>query len=266
MHATDREYFQRKARQRKILNAIFPITFILALIFGWEYGIGDSLQFVLPKPSLIVQRMVEIAPLITRNAATTIYEAAVGLLIGTAVGVLVSIGFVYNKTFARTIYPYSLVLRSLPLLALLPILTGLMGPGFSSKVTIIAFSTFFPTLINMVQGLTSVNATSVELMQSLNASRRDIFWKVRLPWSLPYLFIGLRITGSTAILAAIVSEYMYAIKGLGALIVSLMFSGRVVDLWATMFASAILSMAVYALILTSERVLVPWGKYMKEGD
>jgi len=208
--------------------------------------------------------MIAIAPILWRGAKITLLEAFVGLLIGSTVGVLVAVGFVYNRTFAKTVYPYALVIRSLPLLALLPILTGLMGPGFNSKVTIIAFATFFPMLINMVQGFTSVNTTSIEFMHSLNASRKDIFLKVRLPWSLPYLFIALKITGSGAILAAIISEYMYAVQGLGALMVSLMFSGRVADLWAAMFASASLSLLVYGMILLLERWLVPWGKYVKE--
>ncbi|MBN1267698.1 MAG: ABC transporter permease subunit [Anaerolineales bacterium] len=264
MSLSNKEILEREARRKKRTQIALPTVFLLFLFLFWEFVIGDSLQFVLPKPSLIIRQIVVIAPIIWRGAKVTILEAFTGLLIGTTIGILVAIGFVYNRTFAKTVYPYALILRSLPLLALLPILTGLMGPGFSSKITIIAFSTFFPILINMVQGFTSVNATSVELMHSLNASRKEIFLKVRLPWALPYLFIALKIAGSGAILAAIISEYMYAIEGLGALMVSLMFSGRVADLWAAMFASAGLSLLVYGLILLMERWLVPWGKYVKE--
>lgn len=264
MSLTSKEHLEREARRRQRNQILLPVSFLLLLVLGWEFVIGDSLQFVLPKPSLILRQMVEIAPILWRGARVTILEAFTGLLIGTAVGILVAIGFIYNRTFAKTVYPYALVIRCLPLLALLPILTGLMGPGFNSKVTIIAFATFFPMLINMVQGLTSVNETSIEFMHSLHASRREIFLKVRLPWALPYFFIALKITGSSAILAAIISEYMYAVEGLGALMVSLMFSGRVADLWAAMFASAALSLLVFGLILLMERWLVPWGKYVKE--
>ncbi len=101
-------------------------------------------------------------------------------------------------------------------------------------------------------------------MHSLNASKFQIFWKVRLPWSLPYLFAGLKISASGAILAAIISEYMYAVNGLGALIVSFMFGARVLDLWAAMLVSALLSMAFFWIIKILERTLIPWAKVVRE--
>jgi NitT/TauT family transport system permease protein len=117
----------------------------------------------------------------------------------------------------------------------------------------------------MVQGLTAINKTAIELMQSLNASKSEIFWKVRLPSSLPYLFTALKITGSGAVVSAIISEYMYAVNGLGALMVSFMFGSRLLDLWATLLASTILSLLVYVIIVFLEKLLIPWGKHVKEG-
>ncbi len=265
MTLSEKQKRERRAFREKVVNILIPVVCLIVAVLLWEFGIGDSLKFVLPRPSLIMAQIIKQASLLLRNAQVTVLEAFTGLLIGTVIGILVSVGFVYSKTFAKTVYPYSLILRSLPLLALLPILTGLMGPGFASKVTIITLTSFFPVLINMVQGLTSINKTTIELMQSLNASKQEIFWKVRLPSSLPYLFTALKITGSGAILAAIISEYMYAVNGLGALMVNFMFGARLLDLWATLLASAILSLLVYVLILILEKLLIPWGKYVKEG-
>lgn len=264
MTVSEKQKLERRAAREKAINILIPVVCILAILLLWEFGVGDSLKFVLPRPSLIANQILNQLPLLLKNAQVTVLEAFTGLVIGTLIGIFVSVGFVYSKIFAKTVYPYALILRSLPLLALLPILTGLMGPGFASKVTIITFTSFFPVLINMVQGLTSINKTTIELMQSLNASKQEIFWKVRLPFSLPYLFTALKITGSGAILAAIISEYMYAVNGLGALMVNFMFGSRTLDLWATLLASAILSLLVYGLILALERLFIPWGKYVKE--
>lgn len=149
-------------------------------------------------------------------------------------------------------------------MALLPILNGILGTGSPSKIAIVALASFFPVLVNTVQGLTSASASSIELLHSLNASKRQIFWKVRLPWSLPYLFTGLKISGSGAILAAIISEYMYAVNGIGALIVTFMFGSRVLDLWAAMIVSALLSILFYWVLRIMERLAIPWGESVRE--
>jgi len=235
-----------------------------ALLFLWEFSIGDSLAFVLPRPSLIVRQVFIQFPLLLRNMGFTIFNGVLGFAIGSVFGLLCSVGFVYSATFAKTVYPHTLVIRSLPLMALLPILNGILGTGTASKVTIVALSSFFPVLINTVQGLTSVHPTTIELMHSLNASKAQIFWKVRLPWSLPFLFAGLKISASGAILAAIISEYMYAVKGIGALIVNFMFGARVLDLWAAMLVSALLSLLFFWTIKVLERALIPWAKAVRE--
>jgi NitT/TauT family transport system permease protein len=249
----------------RFLSSIIPWLFMAALLAAWEFLVGDSLAFVLPRPSLILKQVVLQFPLLARNMGSTISNAVFGFILGSAFGVLCAIGFVYNATFAKTVYPHMLILRSLPLMALLPILNGILGTGAVSKVTIVALSSFFPVLINTVQGLTSVNTTTIELMHSLNASKHQIFWKVRLPSSMPQLFTGLKISASGAVLAAIISEYMYAVKGIGALIVTFMFGSRVLDLWAAMLVSALLSIIFYWVVKILERAFIPWGKYVREG-
>jgi NitT/TauT family transport system permease protein len=249
---------------RALLSASLPWMSMAALLWAWEILVGDSLAFVLPRPSLIIRQIFAVFPLLATNMGTTVSNAVLGFAFGSAFGLACSVAFVYNATFAKTIYPHTLVIRSLPLMALLPILNGVLGTGAASKITIVALASFFPVLINAVQGLTSVSATTIELMHSLNGSKVDIFWKVRLPSSLPYLFAGLKISASGAILAAIISEYMYAVDGLGALVVTFMFGTRVLDLWAAMLVSALLSIMFYWIIRILERVCIPWGGSVRE--
>ena len=247
-----------------VLSAALPWIVVGALLWMWEFLIGDSLSFVMPKPSRILGQIFIVFPLLGRNMGSTISNAVLGFAAGSLFGFLCAVAFVYNATFAKTVYPHALVLRSLPLMALLPILNGVLGTGAISKITIVALASFFPVLVNSVQGLTSVSTQAIELMHSLNATRRNIFWKVRLPSSLPYLFTGLKISASGAILAAIISEYMYAVKGIGALIVTFMFGARVLDLWAAMLVSASLSIIFYWAIRIVERLCIPWGKSVRE--
>ena len=254
----------RRFSAKAILSAALPWIVIGALLWMWEFLIGDSLAFVLPKPSRIISQIFIVFPLLARNMGSTISNALFGFTAGSLFGLLCAVAFVYSATFAKTVYPHTLVLRSLPLMALLPILNGILGTGAASKITIVALASFFPVLVNAVQGLTSASTQAIELMHSLNASKRDIFWKVRLPSSLPYLFTGLKISASGAILAAIISEYMYAVKGIGALIVTFMFGARVLDLWAAMLVSALISILFYWAIRIVERLCIPWGKSVRE--
>jgi len=249
---------------KAIVSAALPWVVIGLLLWAWEFLVGDSLAFVLPRPSRIIGQIFIVFPLLARNMGSTVSNAVFGFAAGSLFGLLCAVGFVYSATFAKTVYPHTLVLRSLPLMALLPILNGILGTGPASKISIVALASFFPVLVNSVQGLTSVSTQTVELMHSLNATKRDIFWKVRLPASLPYLFTGLKISASGAILAAIISEYMYAVKGIGALIVTFMFGARVLDLWAAMLVSALLSILFYWVIRAVERLCIPWGKSVRE--
>jgi NitT/TauT family transport system permease protein len=246
------------------ISIVLPWFSVGILFWMWEFLVGDRLAFVMPRPSLIIKQVFDIFPLLGRNMWSTVSNAVFGFVAGSAFGLGCAVAFVYNATFAKTIYPHTLVIRSLPLMALLPILNGILGTGAASKITIVALASFFPILVNTVQGLTAASTSSIELMHSLNASKRDIFWKVRLPWSLPYLFTGLKISASGAVLAAIISEYMYAVRGIGALIVNFMFGARVLDLWAVMIVSAFLSILFYWVIRIVERLCIPWGEHVRE--
>jgi NitT/TauT family transport system permease protein len=231
------------------------LILILAL---WEFGSGDNLIRILPKPSVILSRIIEIWPVLWRNLKQTTLEAIVGFICGTSLGVSIAIGFIYSRNIARTVYPFAVLIRSLPLLAILPLLVSWFGPGMTSKTILITLATFFPTLVNMVQGLSSVDRNALELMKTLNASRKQIFWKVRFPYSLPYLFTSIKITLTASILAAIISEWLWASKGLGAFMVNAMFNAQVNSLWAAMTISTALSICAYITAVILEKLVIPW--------
>lgn len=240
------------------------IILFLSIITLWEFGVSDKAAKVLPKPSVIVRCIFGIWPWLWRNLKQTVFEAFLGFIVGTSLGVGIAAGFIYSKKIARTVYPFSILARCFPILAILPVLISWFGPGLTSKTILISLSTFFPTLVNMVQGFTSVDRNSLELMKTLDASRRQVFFKARLPSSLPYLFTSVKITITASVLAAIISEWMYATKGLGAFMVNAMFNAQVNRLWATMVISTLLSILAYIAAVVSEKLIVPWHSTVKE--
>jgi NitT/TauT family transport system permease protein len=233
---------------------------IIAILVVWQavQSRGVINKYILPTPVMIGQELVSNWDLLLRNAVPTLLEAATGFLIGNAVGVLIAVLFVYSPVVEDAFYPLAIVLRSLPMVAVTPILVVWLGPGFASKVALTALITFFPTLVNMVQGLSSAETSALELMHTLAARERQVFLKIRLPFALPHLFTAMRIAGSAAVLGAMVAEWIGSARGLGYLILQAMFNFQGPLVWATMLVASLLSMAAYFLVVLVERLVIPW--------
>jgi NitT/TauT family transport system permease protein len=126
------------------------------------------------------------------------------------------------------------------------------------KITIAALICFFPTLVNMVRGLESVNPQSMELMRVLSASKREVFFKLRLFNSLPYLFSALKIATSTSVIGAVVGEWIGSTKGIGALIIQATYNFDSALLYAAVIMSSCLAGAFFLLVTLLERLVVRW--------
>jgi len=166
--------------------------------------------------------------------------------------------FVHRKSVEQAFFPIAVLLHSIPVVATAPILVLLLGNGLAPKVSIAAIICFFPTLVNMVRGLESVGAQSMELMHVLSATPREVFFKLRVPTSLPFLFSALRIAASTATVGAIVGEWIGSQVGIGALIIQATYNFDSALLYATVLCGSVFSVAFFQLIRLIERLVVRW--------
>jgi NitT/TauT family transport system permease protein len=139
-----------------------------------------------------------------------------------------------------------------------PILVLIMGNGVEPKIAIAALVCFFPSLVNMVRGLESVNPQAMELMRVLSASKTEVFFKLRLFNSLPYLFSALRISASMAVIGAVVGEWIGATRGIGALIIQATFNFDSALLYSAITMSACLSGSFFLIVAVLERLIVRW--------
>ena len=153
------------------------------------------------------------------NLWPTVVEAIGGFLIGNLFAIALATAFVHRKAISETFFALVVLINSIPVVAKAPILVLLLGNGFAPKIAIAAVISFFPTLVNMVRGLESVNPQAMELMRVLSASEREVFVKLRVYNSLPYLFSALRISASSSVIGAIVGEWIGSNYGIGALII-----------------------------------------------
>src|SRR5256885_8719077 len=210
-------YFAGKRREqwrRRLLRAIGLIGLIVlwwALVEGF-----DVKPFIAPSPQLVAQTMVAKWSVLWQNLIPTAIEALGGFLMGNLAAILLATLFVHSKAIQEAFFPIAVMINTIPVVAKAPILVLLMGNGMEPKIIIAALICFFPTLVNMVRGLESVNPQSMELMRVLSASQSEVYFKLRLYNSLPYLFSALKIDTSTSGIRALVGEWIgsaYWIRG-----------------------------------------------------
>ena len=184
-------------------------------------------------------------------------SAALGLAVSTLVATLVALSFSMNRNLAQASLPVVLVFRSTPVAAVAPIMMLIFGRGISTSMAVVTIVSFFPMLVNMMRGLESADPTAAELLHVYGASRWQQLRLVRIPFALPYLFTGLRVAGSSAILGAMLSEWITGTKGLGNH--SRFGEMRETDLlWAAVLTSVVIALVVFWTTSAGEKAALHW--------
>ncbi|MGP1674392.1 MAG: ABC transporter permease, partial [Candidatus Limnocylindrales bacterium] len=186
-------------------------------------------------------------------------EAGIGFLLGALLGLVLATIFVHSRLMERALVPYVIASQTIPIIALAPLIVFALGQGVFSVVVIATYLTFFPVTIAMNRGLRSFDPRSLELMRSYAASRSAIYWKLRLPASLPYLFTALKIAASASIVGAIIGEDTGGIQaGLGRVITT--FNQYYITgpekLWAAILAAAVLGVVFFGGIRLVEMLVL----------
>lgn len=248
------------ARKDRFAAIATPVATAVALVAIWEIGVRvfSVPTYIAPAPSAVASTLVEEFPQLMRNFWPTFYESLMGFVVGNLAAVLIAVAFIHSRAVERAFFPIAVFINTIPILAIAPILVLIFGAGLTAKVVIAALICFFPTLVNMVRGLQSVSPQALELARILSASKSEVFWKIRLPSSLPFLFSALKIAATTCVIGAIVGEWVGADVGLGALIIDATFNFRAALLYATVFLSSGLSVLMFASVSLLERVVVRW--------
>jgi NitT/TauT family transport system permease protein len=251
----------RAAQSRARMRArILPAIGILSLLGAWAavVYILKIPTFVAPSPQLVAVTLFNKFGILIDNLLPTAAEAISGFLVGNVAAILIATVFVHYKSIEQAFFPVVVLINSIPVVAKAPVLVLLLGNGMEPKVVIAAVVCFFPTLVNMVRGLESVNAQSLELMKVLSASRTEIFFKLRLLNSVPYLFSALKIAASTAVIGAIVGEWIGSNTGIGALIIQSTYNFDSAMLYATVIVGSAFSVAFFLAVTLVERLVIRW--------
>lgn len=192
----------------------------------------------------------------------TLRDAGIGFVTGLVVALLIATGFVLFKPFEFAFLPIALLLRSVPLVAMAPVLLLILGQGKLGIAAIGAIVVLFPALVNLVLGLRSASPLALDLVRVNGGSNAKALWLVRLPSALPNLFASVRISVPGAIVGAMLAEWLSGFTGLGGILNTYKGAGNFGGVWAIVVVSVVTSIAGYAVATVVESaVLAAWGPH-----
>jgi NitT/TauT family transport system permease protein len=248
--------------RRRLIRIVPPLVVAVVLVGSWEVfvNVRDIEPFLLPKPSLIWDQFWAFDDKIWEATKVSGANALVGLIIGLALGMAMALVASRFRVFRGMVVPVAAALNTMPIIALAPMFNNMFSSTSAiPRRLVVTIVVFFPVFLNVLKGLTQVEATHVELMRSYASTDTDVLRKLRLPNALPFLFTSLKIAASLAVIAAVVAEYFGGVQtGLGSRITSAVANSANGRAWAYVVAACALGLAFYVGSLGLERLVMPW--------
>jgi len=243
-------------------QALRALVLIVSLLI-WEAAVRTLHvpAFILPPPSQVLLALQRGATgnVYFHDLWITLVETLLGFTLGSALAFVLGTLLAASRTAEYFLYPYIVMFQSMPKVALAPLIVVWFGLGLTSKVVSAALVAFFPLLVNTVVGLRSAEEERVDLMRSLAATERQIFWMLRLPSALPFIMAGLEVAMVFALVGAIVAEFVGAEAGLGMLIQSRNFTMDVAGEFAVLFLLAFMGLALNWILVSIRRRVLFWN-------
>ena len=235
----------------------------------WEFVVKTMAQ---PKPTLPAPHQVAVnvfentflrkltsARSLVYHSWVTLSATLLGFAFGTALGILIAVGIVHVATLDRSLMPWIITSQTIPILALAPMIIVVLAAigitGLIPKALISTYLSFFPVAVGMVKGLRSPEIMHLDLMRTYNASRAQVFWKLRVPASVPFLFASMKVAVAASLVGAIVGELPTgAVAGIGAKLLNGSYYSQTIDMFAALVAGSVVAMILVTLVGVAGRL------------
>jgi NitT/TauT family transport system permease protein len=219
-------------------------------------------EFILPSP------VTALAHLFVRQSdafynwklqiGTTLMEVVIAFAVTAAAGILLAILISWSRWLRELIMPFFVFVNSLPIIAIAPIILLWFGYGLATNILIAFLVSFFPVVINTITGLAEVEEDLLDLVRYLHASKAQVFLKIRIPNSLPYIFSGLKICATMTVVGAIVGEFVASDRGLGYIIINSQYTMDTPPIFAALIVVSVVGVGLFGLVSVIERAAMPW--------
>jgi NitT/TauT family transport system permease protein len=243
-------------------KTLIPFITLFTLLIIWEISLTlfDVSKTVLIKPSTIVNTIISNYDIILSELWYTITEIIPGWIIGNLLGFLLALLIYRKKDLSNSLVKLSVLVNSIPLIALTAILGGIMGTNRDLKIVIVALIIFFPMFITTLTQLNTINENQKNLMYSYSATKNEILFKLLLPKSFPAILNTIKVSIVTAIFTAVTAEFFGGYGGIGIFILSKKGLFNLELVWASIFSIALFGSIFYFTINLIQKKLVPWQK------
>ncbi len=237
----------------------------VAFFVLWELliRVTNTPAFVVPAPSRIAVRLWEELPNYAYEFSYTLAAAVIGLIIGTAIGIVGAVLMANWKILEKSLFPLAVILKLVPFVAIAPLLRIWLGYELQPKILLATLITIFPVLVNCITGLRSADPLALEFFRSVGASRWETLVRLRWMTTLPYLYAALKVNVNLALAGAIVGELFSSKNGIGKVINETALTLDIPAMFAAIMFLAITGVALTLLMNWSERRVLSWHESVR---
>lgn len=259
--------FLKRSKHAKTLATLKLAGARLVIVAGilalWELGVSQGAidSFLMGSPSAIwrVGAAMVTSGQLLKDVSATLYATIVGFLIGSLLGSVCGLLLWYFKGFAKVIDPFAVALNGVPKIALAPMIVIWFGTDIFSKIVLATISTFVVALLSAYEATHQIEESQINLMRSFGATRTQIFTKIIVPASLPWIISAFRINIGLSLVSVIGGEFISSDRGLGHMV---FVEGNLFNLpavWVGVIMLVIVAISLYSLVGYAEKKLLPWN-------
>ncbi len=256
-------YHSATSRSARWWSAVAPpVLAMMTLLLLWE-GLVRLLavpRWLMPPPSQVVATFFNSLDILRLHIGVTLLETALGFALALVVGFGLAFAIDASPLLRRMIYPLLVASQTIPIVAIAPLLVIGLGFGLLPKVIVVALVTFFPIVVNTVDGLQAADSDTVRLFQAMHASRWQMLRLLRIPAALPVIFSGLKIAITYSVIGAVLAEWIGASAGLGVYIARSMRAYRTDQVFVAAAITSLLTIGLFLLTIALERWFIPWRR------
>jgi len=249
------------------MRPLLPIATIVALVLLWELicRLLNIEDYILPSPSLIAATLADTSPMTWINhSAVTLKITVLGFVLALVVSLMLSVIMTYSTLLRSCLLPVLVVVQSTPIVAIAPLLIVILGTGDAPRIAIVFLITFFPIVVSTTTGLLNTPQEYIEFSRSLRGSKYRELLQIRLPHATPYIFSGLRVAITLAVVGTVVAEFVAAESGLGYYIQFSTSFFSIPSAFAGLLILIFISLTLFYLINLVQKCFFSWSLNLHE--
>lgn len=248
---------------------VSSVIFVPALLVAaWALVTAGGLipPYILPTPGSVGRVLITRLPVMAPHILATLKATAVGLALSLVAATAFALVMAVVPRLRRTLYPLIIVTQTVPLIALAPLFVLWFGFGLLPRVLVVALVCFFPILVSLMEGLSSVDPDQIDLLRSMGANRWELFRRVQVPASIPHLFAGLRISATYSVMGAVIGEWLGGSEGIGVYMLRSQKAFALDRVFAAIIVVVVFSFLLFGIVVAMQYLATPWMRVGKRSD